>query len=127
VQQEMLERYKDILEVTNVDEWAIIKALVQRVMDARRASFGGPGMFGPPRPGGDSTQAGPPGRQAMPEAAALRKVLDAKAPKDEIKAALATYLAARQTKQSELHAAQDNLRKVLTARQEALATLNGLL
>jgi len=124
----MLEHYKDVLEVTNAEEWVAIKVLVQKVMDARMATFAGPGMFGPPRRGGDNAKAGPPERgRMMPEAAALQKALDAKAPKGEIQAALDKYLAARQTKQSELQTARDNLRKVLTARQEALATLNGLL
>ena len=65
--------------------------------------------------------------QSMPEAEALQKAIDAKASKAEIKAALAKYVVARQAKQNELQKAQDNLRKVLTARQEATATLNGLL
>ena len=45
----------------------------------------------------------------------------------EIKAALDKYLASRKAKQAELEKAQENLRKVLTARQEAIAALNGLL
>lgn len=65
--------------------------------------------------------------QTMPEAEALQKAIDAKASKAEIKAALVKFVAARQAKQSELLQAQDNLRKVLTTRQEATATLNGLL
>jgi hypothetical protein len=108
-------------------------------MEARLASFAGrgPGMFGPPRRGGDEAQGGsgnqtpqwrgPFGQQSMPEADALQKAVDAKAPKAEINAALEKYVAARQAKQAELQQAQDNLRKVLTARQEALAALNGLL
>jgi hypothetical protein len=129
MQQRMLDGYKDLLEVTNTDEWAAMKPLVQKVMDARMASFAGrgPGMFGPPRRGGANAQAGPFGQQAMPEAAALQKALDAKASKAEVKAALDKYVAARQAKQNDLQQAQDSLRKLLTARQEALAALNGLL
>jgi hypothetical protein len=140
MQQMMLERYRDTLEVTSDDEWAAIKPLVQKVMEARMASFAGMGrgmmMGGPGRggPGGGPNGPGGPGGarpgmfgQTMPEADALQKAIDAKASKAEIKAALEKYVVARQAKQNELQKAQDNLRKVLTARQEATATLNGLL
>ena len=132
MQKMILERYRQMLEVTSDDEWAAIKPLVQKVMEARMASFagmgrgmmGGPGRGGPGGPGG-----GPPGMfgQTMPEADALQKAIDAKASKAEVKAALDKYIAARQAKQDALKQTQDNLRKVLTARQEATATLNGLL
>jgi hypothetical protein len=62
-----------------------------------------------------------------PEADALQKAIDAKAPKAELKAALDKYAAYRKSKQADLETAQANLRKVLTSRQEAIATLNGLL
>jgi hypothetical protein len=140
MQQMFLERYRQMLEVSNDDEWTAIKPLVQKVMEARMAGFagmgrgmmmGGPGRGGPG--GGPNAQAGPGGGRAgifgptMPEAEALQKAIDAKASKAEIKAALDKFVAARQAKQNELQQAQDNLRKVLTGRQEATATLNGLL
>jgi hypothetical protein len=65
--------------------------------------------------------------QSMPEAEALQKTIDAKAAKSEIKAALDKFVAARKAKQNELLQAQDSLRQVLTTRQAATATLNGLL
>ncbi len=37
------------------------------------------------------------------------------------------YVASRKAKQAELEKAQEELRKVLTSRQEAIATLDGLL
>ena len=72
---------------------------------------GGGGMFGTP----------------SPEREALQKAIDSKAPKAEIKAALAKYLESRKVKQATLEKAQDDLRKVLTSRQEAIAVLNGYL
>ena len=39
MQQMMLDRYREMLEVTNDDEWAAIKPLVQKVSEARMASF----------------------------------------------------------------------------------------
>ena len=62
-----------------------------------------------------------------PEADALQKAIDSKASKAELKAALEKYVASRKAKQAELEKAQADLRKVLTPRQEAIATLNGLL
>ena len=61
------------------------------------------------------------------DTAAIQKAIDAKASKAEIKAALEKYVASRKAKQADLEKAQDNLRKVLTSRQEAIATVNGLL
>lgn len=130
--QRMMDRMKEQLEVTDDTEWKAMEPLVQAVMDARMASMAGMGrgMFGGRRGGGgDNNQArrGPFGQAPSPEAEALQKAIDAKAPKAEVKAALEKYVAYRKSKQAELEQAQDNLRKVLTTRQEAIATLDGLL
>jgi hypothetical protein len=50
-----------------------------------------------------------------------------KASADEIKGKLAKFREARKTKEANLEKAQDELRKVLSARQEASAVLTGLL
>jgi len=63
----------------------------------------------------------------MPEADALQKAIDAKASNAELKAALTKYTEARKAKEDQMKAAQDDLRKLLTPRQEAIAALNGLL
>jgi len=138
MQQRMMDNYKEQLEITDETEWKAVQPLVQKVMDARRATLGGlgRGMFGGPRRGGgDNAPAGDQQNrrgggmfgQPSPEAEALQKAVDAKAPKAELKAAVAKYQEARKAKQAELEQAQDALRKVLTARQEAIATVNGLL
>ena len=67
------------------------------------------------------------GGTPSPEADALQKAIDSKASKAEMKAALDKYVASRKAKQAALEQAQADLRKVLTSRQEAIATLNGLL
>lgn len=67
------------------------------------------------------------GGTPSPEAEALQKALDAKASSAELKTALARYADSRKTKQAALEQAQAELRKVLTVRQEAIASLNGLL
>ncbi len=129
----MLERYKEILEVSNDDEWKAIEPRVQKVMDARREAFSGMGrpFFGRGFRGGDNAQASDQRRNMFgapsPEAEALQKAIDSKASKAELKAALAKYVQSRKAKQAELEKAQASLRELLTPRQEAIATLNGLL
>ncbi len=82
-----------------------------------------PGGFGG-RPGG-----GPGGfnRAPDPEVEALQKAIEAKADPEEIKAKLANLRSARKEKQAKLEKAQEDLRGVLTARQEAIAVVMGLL
>jgi Spy/CpxP family protein refolding chaperone len=138
--QRMMDRLKEQLEVTDDTEWKAMEPLIQGVTDARMATMSGMGrgMFGGgPRRGGnnggngnnngDQPRRGPLGQAPSPEADALQKAIDAKAPKAEVKAALEKFVAARKAKQAELEKAQAELRKVLTSRQEAIATLNGLL
>ena len=131
--ERMMERTKETLEVTDDTEWKAIQPLVQKVMDARMSMGGGMGRGmgmrrsggdNPPGDGGQRRGFGPP---PSPEAEALQKAIDAKAPKAELKAAIAKYVESRKTKQAELEKAQDDLRKVLSTRQEAIATMNGLL
>ena len=143
--QRMMDRVKEQLEITDDGEWKAVEPLVQSVMDARMASMGGMGrgMFGGPRRGGGAggnggggnggggadqpRRGGGFGQTPSPEAEALQKAVDAKAPKAEIKAAMEKFVASRKAKQAELEKSQEELRKVLTTRQEAIATLNGLL
>jgi len=106
-------------------------------MDARFASMSGMGrgMFGGRNRGGggDNTQPSDQGRgrggfgTPSAESEALRKAIDSKASNSELKAAVAKYVEARKTKQAELEKAQADLRKVLSVRQEAIATEAGLL
>jgi len=138
--ERMMERTKENLEIKDDAEWKAIEPLVQKVMDARMAAFSGMGrgMMMGRRPGGDRGPGGDQGgRQAggaggmfgqqNPEADALQRAVESKASASELKAAIAKYNEARKTKQADLEKAQADLRKVLTVRQEALATLNGLL
>jgi hypothetical protein len=133
MQQRIMERYKEMLEITNDDEWKAIEPRVQKVMELRRESFSGMGrgFFGR-GPRRDSSSASSDRGRGMfgapnPAAEALQKAIDSKASKAEMKAALEKYIASRKEKQAEMDKAQDNLRKLLTPRQEAIATLNGLL
>ena len=65
--------------------------------------------------------------QPSPEADALQKAIDDDAPAGQIKDLLAKYKVSQKAKQAKLVAAQSDLRAVLTVKQEASATLMGLL
>jgi hypothetical protein len=134
--QRMMDRYREALEITKDDEWQAIEPLIQKVMDARmQVGFGGGRMMfrrGGPPPGGAQDGNPPPrrprfGPPPMPEAEALQQALDSKASNDDLKVKLEAYRQARKTKEAAVTEAQDNLRKVLTVRQEATAVLMGLL
>jgi hypothetical protein len=137
MRERMMDRVKQQLEINDDAEWKAVQPLVQKVMDARLASAGGMGrgMFGgPPRRGGDNAGGGgdqAPRRagfgQPSPEAEALQKAIDGKASNSELKAAIAKVAEGRKAKQAELEKAQADLKKVLSVRQEAIATANGWL
>lgn len=133
MRQRMMERYREQFDVKDDAEWKIIEERIEKVTTARMASAGGfGGMFGRGRGGGPGGGGGGGGAmrfgaEPMPEAEALQKAIDAKASGDEIKTKLAKYREALKAKQADLEKAQDELRKVLTVRQEAVAVLNGML
>jgi len=70
---------------------------------------------------------GPDGSQASGEHQALQKALADGAPMAQIKDALARCRATRKDKQSNLESAQNNLKSVVSTKQEAQAVLLGLL
>jgi hypothetical protein len=135
--ERMMDRVKEQLEITDDSEWKAVQPLVQKVMDARMAGMGGMGrgMFGGgPRRGGADANAGDQGQRRgglgqtpSPENETLQKAIDGKASNSELKTAMTKVAEARKAKQSELEKAQADLRKVLSVRQEAIATLNGWL
>ena len=136
-QQRMMDNIREQLGFTNNTDWNAVQPLIQKVMDARRdVGFGGGmgRMFGRNRGGNNGDNANGGGRrggffggQPSPEAEALQKAIDDNQPSAQIKAALAKYRASQKAKQAKLEQAQENLRKVLTVKQEAEATLLGLL
>jgi len=135
MQQRMMERVREDLNFTNDTEWNAVQPLVQKVMDARRdVGFGGgPRMFGRNRGNNNNTGDQANNRrggffgQPSPEAEALQKAIDDNAPSAQIKAALAKYQESQKAKRAKLVQAQETLRKVLTPKREAQATLLGLL
>jgi hypothetical protein len=133
-QQQMMDRFKERLEMTNDDEWVAVQGLIQKVMDTRRAAMSGMGFGGRRNNGGGGgDNAGRNGGRGgfnappSPEAEDLQKALDAKASPDELKAKMAKLRDSRKSKEAALAKAQEDLRKVLTVRQEATAVSMGLL
>lgn len=135
MRQRMMERVKEQLEITNEVEWKAVEPLVNKVMEARRENmtagirgFMGRGPGGGP-PGGD--RGGDRGRgflgEPSAEAQALEKAIESKASNNELKTAVTKYRESRKVKEDALKQAQDNLRKVLSVRQEAIAVANGWL
>jgi len=138
-QQRMLERVKEQLEVKDDAEWKALEPLVTKVMEARRESMaynlgGAMRGFGRGRGGGDGGGGGGGDRprgglfgDPAPEQEALQKAIDSKASNADIKAAVAKYRDAKKAKEAALTKAQDDLKKVLSVRQEAILVNNGTL
>jgi len=127
-QQRMMDNIKDRLEFTNDTDWNAVQPLVQKVMDARRETMQGFGRFG--RRGGGGGGGGgnnPFGGQPNPDAEALQQAIDSNAPAAQIKTLLDKYRTSQKARQAKLEAAQADLQKVLTQKQEAQAVLMGLL
>lgn len=134
--QRMMERYREQLGIKDDTEWKLIETRIEKVSEARReigmrgmgfGGFGGRGG-GPGGPGG----AGGGGRRGFggepsPEQEALQKAIESNASADEIKTKLAAFRASLKDKEAKLEKAQDELRKVLSVKQEAQAVLMGLL
>jgi hypothetical protein len=142
--QRMMDNYRERLEIKGDDEWKAIQPLIVKVMDARRdVGFGGGfgrGVGGRRggggnndaqangnNQGGQGARRGFPGGEPSPEAEELQKAIDSNASKDELKAKLAKVREARKDKEAKLAKAQEDLKKVLTVKQEATSVLMGLL
>jgi hypothetical protein len=133
-QQQRMERIKEDLEVKD-DEWTALQPLIQKVMDAQQAvmadrmrgAFRGFRNRGGDNSGDNGGRRRGFGGEPSPEAQALEKAIESKASNSEMKAALAKLQESRKAKQADLETAQANLKKVLSVRQEAILTAQGLL
>ena len=136
-QQMRMERYRQDLEVKDDTEWKAIEPLITKVMDAQRDAFSGMGrgMFGRTSRGGrgggnEGDQNGNRRQRFGPEPSAadqaLEKAIDDNAPKDQLKAAMAKVRAEKKDREAKLVAAQEELKKVLSTKQEAVALSVGL-
>lgn len=144
----MLDRMQEQLEFSDA-EWKAVRPLVQGVMEKQRATRG-PGMGGMfgrggrggrgGQPGGANADApargpqagrggrgGQPGAGDFPEQDALQAAIDSNAAAADIKTKLDAYKKAVVKNEAALKKAQDDLRAVLSVKQEAQLTLFGML
>jgi len=135
MRQRMMQRYQEMLGASDED-WTALEPLVTKVMDLQRDARGGGGMGfmfggrGGRRGGGGFGGAQPQGEQSAVEKAAadLQATLENEnASAETIKTQLTAYRKAREDARQQLAKAQEELRAVLTVRQEAQLVLIGML
>jgi hypothetical protein len=131
---------RERLEVTDDEEWKLISERITKVNELRRNALGVGGLMAfagrGPQSGGDSnrggsdssrgsTRGGP--RGGSNEMSALQTAIRDKLPDAEIKSRLDRMREARKDNETKLTKAQEELRALLTIRQEAVAVMFGLL
>ena len=143
MRQMMDQRMREQLGATE-QEWKVLGPRVMKVQELSRqvgaggrggmmfGGRGGRGTGGPGGPGGpDGTRPGAPARELTAVEKAqeqLRTVLENEsAAPDQIKGALTTLRKARETAKQQLATAQQDLRKIITVRQEAVLVMMGSL
>jgi hypothetical protein len=134
IQQRVDESLREQMGVTNDADWSLIEEKINAVTKARAVvmadsgigrMMGMGGMRGGRLGGGGGFQA--MFGQPSPESQALQQSVDSDAPAAQIRDLLTKFRAAHKEKQAALVKAQDDLRSVLTIRQEGIALLRGLL
>ena len=126
--QRMNDRMKEALKVTD-EEWTVLKPLIEKVQTAQREAGAGRGFGGrgPGGPGGGDNNT-PDTRPGAAESAALRTALESDSTSaDDMKAKLAAVRAVRKKGAADLAVAREELKKVVTVRQEAVLVSMGML
>ncbi len=154
IRQQVMDALRQEFEVTDDQEWSIIGGQIGKVYDAATAGggvttfnvqkliqlafananggggqgggFGGQGGGGG-RGGGGGLAALFGGGTPSAEDDALQHAIDSKASPEQLKAAITKVMDARKAKLAKLQKAQDDLRQLLTVRQEAIACSLGIL
>ena len=133
MQARLMTAMRERFEVTDDEEWKLIAERIAKVTELRRSAGGGMGGFAFAGRGGQGTPGGAPdtrGRGATaanPEVAALSAAVRDKLPDAEIKSRLDRVRETRKANEAKLGKAQEDLRAVLSVRQEAVAVVFGLL
>jgi hypothetical protein len=128
-----LATYREAMGVTDDAEWAAISAAITKVTTTRAAAMpfaggrGGRGGRGGAGAAGGAPAAAPAAPATSDAMQALQKAYDDKAPAADIKAAIAKVLAENKANEAAYIAAQNDLRKLLTASREAYLTLQRVL
>jgi Spy/CpxP family protein refolding chaperone len=128
----MSEQMKTSLKV-NDEEWSVLQPLIEKVTEKQRDASGRSFGFGDRRSssGGSSSSGGDSSRSERPGSAerdALRTTLQNEgASSEEIKAKLNALREIRKKSTAELATAREELKKVVTVRQEAVLVSMGIL
>ena len=112
-----MNKLRERFEVTDDAEWQLISDRISKVTELRRSILSG-GMR--QRNGTNATQ-------GNPEQDALATAVTDKLPDAEVKARMERLRAARKESEAKLDQAWEDLRAILTVRQEAIAVLAGIL
>lgn len=134
----MLAMQREQYGVTDDAEWKLISDRINAVTELRRSTlaaamgglrggFGGGGFGGGGGPGGGGRGNRGGGAGGNPEQTSLQQAITDKLPDAEIKSRLERLRDARKANEEKLTKAQEELRAVLTVRQEAVAVMSGLL
>ena len=132
MQQRMNDSLREQMGVTNDIQWALIAEKINAVRKAQMASLADSGMVEMMGlVGMGCGQRGGGGFQAMlgrssPESDALWQAIDAGAPTAQIKTLTTKVKVVRKEELTKLARAQEELRALVTPRQEAIATMAGL-
>lgn len=134
IQSRILTNLRDRFGVTDDEEWTIISERLLKLFELRRTAGGdGGGFRGPGGGAAAAAVAAAKGRGGFrpgggsPEMQALQTAVNDKLPEAELKLRMTRLREVRQLNESKLHKAQEDLRAVLTVRQEAIAVLLGFL
>lgn len=137
MQARMLTALRERFEVTDDEEWKLVSDRLNKVLELRRNSagstFGGGMLFGRGGPqGGGGGDTGRGNRTSSrggsnTEMTALSMAIRDKLPDAEIKSRLDRVREMRKENEMKLAKAQEELRAVLSVRQEAVAVMAGLL
>lgn len=129
MQQRMMEGIRDQLNAPD-DEWSVIEPKLAKVMAAQRETMSGRmgrGGFGGGRGGGGGNDQQPTSAIGIASRDLRNCLQDENSKAEEIEAKLAAYRAAREKANADLKAAREELKSVLTQRQEAQLVLMGML
>ena len=140
MRKRMEENIRTLLEVKNDDEWKLISARLEKVREARDRVRALSGDFrllfnvgrtdqgnGGDQGGGRTRGPGGFGGTPNPDAEAFSKAVQNRAPTDELKQRMAKVRDARKAAEADFEKAGEDLRQVLTVRQEAALVAVGML
>lgn len=124
-QDRRMANLREQLEVVDEGEWLVISGRIAVLLELRRDAAAGAGRARSRLRSDADRRAGR--RAETSEAAKLQLALKEKLPDAEIQARLAQLRDTRAAADAKIAAAQEDLRALLSVRQEAVAVLNGLL